>query len=185
MHVLYGLHTVAWFSWDAGGDRPHRQLHQARPTSRRAVHRPPWLHDPHLLVDLLWLLLTSPLYLLFILPGIAALRRRVALVPVPLHARLAAVQRNRPTCSEHHQAMNHDPNCIFCKIAAGPDPLAQGVRGRRILAFHDIHPWAPVHFLMIPKRHIPSMAHVGRGGCRAAGPHDGAGAPKLAKQEGL
>ena len=27
--------------------------------------------------------------------------------------------------------------------------------------FNDIHPWAPVHFLMIPKLHIPSMAHIG------------------------
>ena len=30
-----------------------------------------------------------------------------------------------------------------------------------IFVFHDIHPWAPVHFLMIPKVHIPSLAHVG------------------------
>jgi len=30
-----------------------------------------------------------------------------------------------------------------------------------LFAFHDIHPWAPVHFLMIPKLHIASMAQVG------------------------
>jgi len=30
-----------------------------------------------------------------------------------------------------------------------------------ILAFHDIQPWAPVHFLLIPKQHVPSLAHVG------------------------
>ena len=30
-----------------------------------------------------------------------------------------------------------------------------------ILAFHDINPWAPVHFLLIPKAHIISMANVG------------------------
>lgn len=55
----------------------------------------------------------------------------------------------------------HDPNCIFCKIVAGQIPSRKVHEDEDILAFHDIQPWAPVHFLVIPKRHIPSMAHIG------------------------
>ena len=53
-----------------------------------------------------------------------------------------------------------DPNCIFCKIAAGQIPSRKVYEDEDIFVFHDIHPWAPVHFLMIPKAHIPSLAHV-------------------------
>ncbi len=52
-------------------------------------------------------------------------------------------------------------NCIFCKIAAGKIPSRKAYEDDEIFAFHDINPWAPVHFLMIPKLHIPSMAQVG------------------------
>ena len=55
----------------------------------------------------------------------------------------------------------HDPNCIFCKIVAGQIPSRKAYEDEDVLVFHDIHPWAPVHFLMIPKAHIPSMAQVG------------------------
>lgn len=55
----------------------------------------------------------------------------------------------------------HDPSCIFCKIAQGTIPSRKVYEDDDILAFHDIHPWAPVHFLMIPKEHIISLAHVG------------------------
>ena len=57
--------------------------------------------------------------------------------------------------------VDHDPNCIFCKIVAGQIPSRKVYEDEDILAFHDIQPWAPVHFLMIPKRHIPSLAQVG------------------------
>ena len=55
----------------------------------------------------------------------------------------------------------HDPNCIFCKIIAGQIPSKKVYEDDDVFAFHDIHPWAPVHFLMVPKRHVPSMAQVG------------------------
>lgn len=55
----------------------------------------------------------------------------------------------------------HDPNCLFCKIVAGQIPSKKVYEDDELLAFHDIHPWAPVHFLMIPKAHVPSMAQVG------------------------
>mgnify|MGYP003599526150 FL=1 len=55
----------------------------------------------------------------------------------------------------------YDPHCLFCKIVAGQIPSKKVYEDDELLAFHDIHPWAPVHFLMIPKAHIPSMAQVG------------------------
>ncbi|QIL69901.1 histidine triad nucleotide-binding protein [Diaphorobacter sp. HDW4B] len=54
----------------------------------------------------------------------------------------------------------HDPNCIFCKIIEGKIPSKKVYEDEDVFAFHDINPWAPVHFLMVPKKHIPSMAQV-------------------------
>ena len=44
-------------------------------------------------------------------------------------------------------------NCIFCKIAAGLIPSRKVYEDDEIYAFHDINPWAPVHFLIIPRAH--------------------------------
>ena len=52
-------------------------------------------------------------------------------------------------------------HCIFCKIVAGQIPAKKAFEDERVLAFHDIHPWAPVHILIIPKAHIASMVDVG------------------------
>ena len=49
----------------------------------------------------------------------------------------------------------HDPNCIFCKIIAGDIPSSKVYEDEDMLVFKDIHPSAPVHLLMVPKRHIP------------------------------
>ena len=58
--------------------------------------------------------------------------------------------------------MTHtDPNCVFCKIAAGQIPSKKAYEDEHVLAFHDIHPWAPVHVLIIPKQHIATLAEVG------------------------
>jgi histidine triad (HIT) family protein len=54
----------------------------------------------------------------------------------------------------------HDPNCLFCKIALGQIPSRKVYEDDDILGFHDIHPWAPVHFLLIPRQHVPSLAQV-------------------------
>jgi len=53
-----------------------------------------------------------------------------------------------------------DPDCLFCKIVAGKIPSRLVYQDDDLYAFHDIHPWAPVHFLIIPKLHIPSMAQL-------------------------
>jgi histidine triad (HIT) family protein len=54
----------------------------------------------------------------------------------------------------------HDPNCIFCKIVDGKIPSKKVYEDEHMLAFHDINPWAPVHILLVPKRHITSMVDV-------------------------
>ncbi len=56
--------------------------------------------------------------------------------------------------------MSADPNCIFCKIALGQIPAKKIYEDDEFIAFHDIHPRAPVHLLLIPKLHIESLQHV-------------------------
>jgi histidine triad (HIT) family protein len=51
-------------------------------------------------------------------------------------------------------------DCIFCKIVGGKIPSRKIFEDEDILAFHDIHPVAPVHFMVIPKLHIDSLAQV-------------------------
>ena len=77
----------------------------------------------------------------------------------------------------------NDPNCIFCNIALGKIPSRKVYEDEEMLAFHDIHPWAPVHFLMVPKTHIPSLAQVGTEHAALLGRMMSL-APKLALQEG-
>lgn len=78
---------------------------------------------------------------------------------------------------------SHDANCLFCKIIAKQIPSKAVYEDDLVYAFHDINPWAPVHFLMVPKAHIVSMAHVGpeHAGLMA---HIMGLVPKLALQEG-
>ncbi len=80
-------------------------------------------------------------------------------------------------------ATRHDPDCLFCKIAQGQIPSRKVYEDDQVYAFHDIHPWAPVHFLLIPKAHIPSMAQVDAQHAALLG-HMMTLVPKLALQEG-
>jgi histidine triad (HIT) family protein len=77
----------------------------------------------------------------------------------------------------------HDPDCIFCKIVAGAIPSRKVYDDEELYAFHDIHPWAPVHFMIIPKRHIPSLAQAQDADAALLGRLMTL-APKLALQEG-
>ncbi len=83
--------------------------------------------------------------------------------------------------SEH--VPGHDANCIFCKIIAKQIPSKTVYEDDQVYAFHDIHPWAPVHFLLVPKAHIPSMAQIGAEHAALMG-HMMALVPQLAAQEG-
>jgi histidine triad (HIT) family protein len=48
-------------------------------------------------------------------------------------------------------------DCIFCKIVNGDIPASKIFEDDDVIAFKDIRPAAPVHFLLIPKRHIESL----------------------------
>jgi histidine triad (HIT) family protein len=75
-------------------------------------------------------------------------------------------------------------DCLFCKIAAGEIPCDKVYEDDDVLAFHDIRPIAPVHFLIIPKQHVASLSDCGP-------EHEAmlgrllANVPKLAREQGL
>ncbi len=52
-------------------------------------------------------------------------------------------------------------DCIFCKIVTGEIPAKKVYEDECCIAFADLHPQAPVHLLVIPRRHIASLAHAG------------------------
>src|SRR5258708_38587117 len=52
-------------------------------------------------------------------------------------------------------------DCIFCKIGAGKIPAKKIAESKDCLAFPDIDPQAPVHVLVIPKKHIKSLDEAG------------------------
>ena len=80
--------------------------------------------------------------------------------------------------------MNHDPNCIFCKIVAGQIPSRKVYEDDELFAFHDIAPWAPVHFLIIPKEHIATLYDTGDEHAAMLG-RMMALAPRLARELGV
>jgi histidine triad (HIT) family protein len=49
-------------------------------------------------------------------------------------------------------------DCIFCKIVAGEIPAQKAYEDDEIVAFHDVSPQAPLHLVVIPKRHIENIA---------------------------
>jgi len=51
-------------------------------------------------------------------------------------------------------------DCIFCKIIAGEIPSKKIYEDDEMLAFHDIKPAAPVHFLVVPKKHINNLLEI-------------------------
>ncbi|CAN5231913.1 histidine triad nucleotide-binding protein [soil metagenome] len=80
--------------------------------------------------------------------------------------------------------MAHDPDCLFCKIVAGQIPCKKAYEDELVLAFHDIHPWAPVHVLIVPKTHIASMAEVSDEHAALLG-HMAVLGPKLMRELGV
>lgn len=74
-------------------------------------------------------------------------------------------------------------DCIFCKIVRGEIPSRKVYEDEDMLAFHDISPAAPVHFMIIPKQHVDSLAHVDESHVRVLG-RILATAGRLAKEQG-
>ncbi|HEX2902779.1 MAG TPA: histidine triad nucleotide-binding protein [Jatrophihabitans sp.] len=50
------------------------------------------------------------------------------------------------------------PDCVFCRIVAGQLPADIVHQGEDVLAFNDLNPQAPVHVLVVPKRHVADIS---------------------------
>ena len=75
-------------------------------------------------------------------------------------------------------------DCIFCQIAAGKVPSEILYQDEGVIAFRDINPQAPTHLIIIPKRHIPSLAHLSEAEVPLIGQMINI-ANRLAKREGI
>lgn len=53
-----------------------------------------------------------------------------------------------------------DPNCTFCRIIDGQSPSETVYKDDQAIAFLDINPASPVHLLIVPREHIPSINHL-------------------------
>jgi histidine triad (HIT) family protein len=74
-------------------------------------------------------------------------------------------------------------DCIFCKIVSGEIPSDKIYEDEKILAFRDITPAAPVHILLIPKKHIASLTEICEGDLELIG-HIFLKAAAIAKDQG-
>ena len=77
-----------------------------------------------------------------------------------------------------------ESNCLFCRIVAGQIPSTKVYEDEHSFAFRDINPQAPVHVLLIPKKHIASLNEAGSEDHPALG-HLMLVAGKIASQEGI
>ncbi|MDP1597304.1 MAG: histidine triad nucleotide-binding protein [Methylotenera sp.] len=75
-------------------------------------------------------------------------------------------------------------DCIFCKIASGDIPSKKIYEDDDVIVFNDIHPIAPVHFLIVPKLHIENLLNCDEQHKLLLGKMLLL-APKLAKEQGL
>ncbi len=75
-------------------------------------------------------------------------------------------------------------DCLFCKIVAGEIPAQVVYQDDSTYAFRDIHPQAPTHVLVLPRKHIASLAHAEAGDQALLG-HMLQVSARLAIQEGL
>jgi histidine triad (HIT) family protein len=76
------------------------------------------------------------------------------------------------------------PDCLFCKIIAGEIPCDQVHADDEFLAFRDINPQAPVHVLVIPRRHVAALSDLNDGDVDLMGRLQVTGA-RVAKELGL
>ena len=76
-----------------------------------------------------------------------------------------------------------DTDCLFCKIVAGEIPATRVLDDADWLAFEDVNPQAPVHVLVVPRRHVADIGELGADAQTAAAVVAGIGA--VARQLGL
>ena len=75
-------------------------------------------------------------------------------------------------------------NCLFCKIIEGKIPSEKVYEDASVVAFKDIHPKAPIHFLIVPRMHLDSLASLNEQNVDILKPIFLA-ALKIAKKEGV
>jgi histidine triad (HIT) family protein len=75
-------------------------------------------------------------------------------------------------------------NCLFCKIVAGQIPSKPVFEDEQTYAFGDLHPQAPVHILIVPRKHIASTAEADAGDSDLLG-HLVWAAAEIARDKGL
>ena len=75
-------------------------------------------------------------------------------------------------------------DCIFCQIIAGKIPSEILYQDEEVIAFRDINPQAPTHLLIIPRKHITSLADISEAESTLIG-HMVNIANRLAKEEGV
>jgi histidine triad (HIT) family protein len=80
--------------------------------------------------------------------------------------------------------MNHDPNCIFCKIIEKKIPSKIVYEDDSVTAFEDVNPQAPVHTLVVPNKHIPDIHSMSEADRELVG-HLFFTARKIAEDKGL
>ncbi len=80
--------------------------------------------------------------------------------------------------------LNYDESCLFCKIIKGEIPSKKVYEDDLCYAFYDINPAAPVHFLVIPKEHLASVAEVNESNQAVIG-HIFAVISKLTREMGI
>ena len=76
-----------------------------------------------------------------------------------------------------------DPDCIFCKIVEGALPAEKLYEDQHVVAFRDARPSAPIHALIVPRKHVPTLNDLPEGDPLLC--HIGDVAKKLAKQLGM
>lgn len=72
-------------------------------------------------------------------------------------------------------------DCLFCRIVNGEIPAQLVYQDEHAVAFRDINPQAPVHVLVIPRKHLPSIAHLAGEDCT----HQMEAIRRVAEQEGV
>ncbi len=75
-------------------------------------------------------------------------------------------------------------DCVFCQVVAGKIPSDIVYQDEEVIAFRDINPQAPVHLLVIPRKHIASLIQMGEEDIPLMGRIVNV-ANQLAKQEGI
>lgn len=75
-------------------------------------------------------------------------------------------------------------SCVFCRVVEGTAPARILFADDEVVAFHDMAPRAPVHVLVIPRRHVVSLAHAEDGDCSMLG-HLFLAAAEAARRTGI